>query len=145
MRTADEEMQKSYKVVVIAHSQGGLIISNVVKMLLQDHGGNPLLNQLEVYTFASAHDEYPSSCTDALKHQVPFTEHFANNDDYVAQVGVLNAGSKKTVGSIYIKNGAGHLLNFHYLRDFVHGKYEGKEGSRLYSLLDGSRLAEAEK
>ncbi|WP_146155041.1 esterase/lipase family protein [Photobacterium lipolyticum] len=146
MRAADKEMEKSYKVVVIAHSQGGLIISNVVRMLLQDHGGNPLLNQLEVYTFASAHDQYPSSCcTDAQQHQVPFTEHFANKEDYVSQVGVLKAGSKKTVGNIYIKNGAGHLLNFHYLRDFVHGRYEGKESSRLFSLLGGCRLADAEK
>lgn len=145
MRTADEKMKKSYKIVVIAHSQGGLIISNVVKMLLQEHSANPLLSQLEIYTFASAHDEYPYSCTDAQRPQVPFTEHFANKEDYVAQVGVLKAGSKKTVGNIYIKNGAGHLLNFHYLRDFVHGRYEGKENSRLFSLLGGSRLADTEK
>lgn len=140
-RTANssEYEKKRHKVVVIAHSQGGIIISNVVKMLIHDPRCNSLLKHLEIYTFASAHDEYPSSLTKSQSTKVPFTEHFANDRDYVAEVGVLK-NVNKTSGKVYEKSGPGHLLNYHYLRDFDQGKYEGQGiGSRLYSLRNGNR------
>ncbi|WP_299017968.1 hypothetical protein [uncultured Photobacterium sp.] len=137
--TANAGEKSTYKIVIIAHSQGGIIISNVVKLLIQDPECNSLLEHLEIYTFASAHDEYPSPWATHHKKNFPFTEHFANDSDYVAEVGVLN-NVNKTRGKIYVKSGAGHLLNYHYLKDFNKGKYEGNDrGSRLYTLRDGNR------
>ncbi|MCW8328481.1 hypothetical protein MD588_06625 [Photobacterium sp. SDRW27] len=140
LESADEDVKSTYKVVVIAHSQGGVIISNVVRMLIQDPSCNSLLDHLEVYTFASAHDEYPSPWAVKDEQKVPFTEHFANDNDYIAEVGVLNSVGK-TAGKVYVKGGAGHLLNYHYLRDFDEGKYEGHSGSgsRLHTLRGGNR------
>lgn len=141
MKDAGSVGRKECKVVVIAHSQGGIIMSNVIGMLLDEHPGDPLLDQLEVYTFASAHTEFPSPWhQDRTKYDVPFCEHFANDEDFVARIGVINGGSKKTTGQIYLKEGAGHLLNCHYLRDFAKGRY-GKD-SRLYSLCNGKRLSD---
>ncbi len=141
LKTAGPTGRKECKVVVIAHSQGGVIMSNVIGMLLEEHPGDPLLDQLEVYTFASAHDEFPSPWDqERTVYDVPFCEHFANDNDFVARLGVINGGGEKTTGNVYVNHGAGHLLNFHYLRDFEKGKY-GKD-SRLFSLCNGKRLSD---
>ncbi|MGR5142588.1 hypothetical protein ACQKPX_13005 [Photobacterium sp. DNB23_23_1] len=129
---------QSHKIVILVHSQGGIIISNVVGRLLQEHPRDPLLNHLEIYTFASAHDDYPSFEQGAVHFSLPFTEHFANDEDYVAMIGVLN-GVSNTNGRIYVKKGTGHLLNYHYLKDFLSGKYDVKEQSRLSRLRNGNR------
>ncbi|WP_052260940.1 hypothetical protein [Photobacterium gaetbulicola] len=127
-----------HKIVVIGHSQGGIILSNVVGRLLQEHHGDPLLNHLEIYTFASAHDDYPSFAKGEKHLAPPFTEHFANNEDYVAMIGVLSRTSN-TQGKVFVKQGAGHLLNYHYLRDFLSGQYDPQGESRLSQLRNGKR------
>ncbi|KHT61600.1 hypothetical protein RJ45_22070 [Photobacterium gaetbulicola] len=128
------------KVVVIGHSQGGIIISNVVGQLILEHNKDPLLNFLEVYTFASAHDEYPSFGTNEAPscYQPPLTEHFANDEDFVARLGVLHEHTHNK-GEIYLKKGAGHLLNYHYLIDFLSGKYDAEGQSHLSKLRNSNR------
>ncbi|WEM41544.1 lipase family protein [Photobacterium sp. DA100] len=129
-----------HKIVVIGHSQGGIILSNVVGKLILEHHKDPLLNHLEVYTFASAHDEYPSfgNQKGPSNYLSPFTEHFANDGDFVARLGVLHE-TDKTKGNVFEKKGSGHLLNYHYLRDFLAGKYDVTQPSHLSTLRNGKR------
>ena len=111
------------KVVLIGHSQGGIICSNVVRLI---HKNNPeLVDKLEVYTFASAHDEF--------EHKN--SEHFANEYDYVARTGVMKY-RRRTEGKLYVAPRVkGHLLNAHYLCNFKHQMY-CNGNSRLIKYLD---------
>lgn len=169
------------KVVVVAHSQGTIIVANVLRAIakvLGEAGGEktakisssrlrriarevvdgltvdasersqrsksqlvanltvfleqrpePLakLAKLEIYTFAN--------CADKMKHVatsgdrvLPYLEHFANERDFVARLGVLSPCTRwpKLIdidgplflrrGRGWLKRGAwGHLLNEHYL------------------------------
>lgn len=81
------------RVVIIAHSQGGIILSNTVRELLERSrapGGVSLavaLRRLEVYSFCSAADEFSG------KGEI-FAEHFASEYDFVARIGVLHFSGK---------------------------------------------------
>lgn len=110
------------KVILMGHSQGGIICSNVVKLL---HRFNPeLVDRLEVYTFASAHDEFVHDGS----------EHFVNELDYVARTGAINY-EKDCKGTLHNALGIkGHMLNKHYLCNFKHKIY-CKGESKLYSYL----------
>ena len=116
------------KVIVFAHSQGGIIISQLVERLLFEN--NPNLHKLEVYTFASA--------TDSMPNGNYYAEHFANSLDYVARIGVLQC-KKLFRGEVYKLNYAGHLLNTHYLNNFEKGLYCNGQ-SRLYSYIKQRKL-----
>lgn len=155
------------RVVVIAHSQGTIIMSNVLATIeealksgfaIQDNPKwhsftrklmgkveteaqkilrNSLahalaeftinksekvmgrLKKLEIYTFAN--------CADKMRyiHQtrpIPYMEHFANELDWVARLGILsplrgNSGMTIEIdGPVFVQKGEfGHLLNEHYL------------------------------
>ena len=105
-------LDEKEKVVVIAHSQGGIIISQLVQQLIDD--SNPNLNKLEIYTFASASADMPTGDYHA--------EHFANKYDYVSRIGVLEYRNYFH-GKVYESSGAGHLLNIHYLEPFSKGMF----------------------
>jgi hypothetical protein len=85
------------KVVLIGHSQGGIIVTAWVDQLVTDFS-REMLRKLEVYTFASAADHFsrarPGSGNDSVVHGhdglFGRVEHFANTGDFVAQYGVLN-------------------------------------------------------
>ncbi|GAB0493484.1 hypothetical protein MMPV_004767 [Pyropia vietnamensis] len=108
------DLRQGVRVVLLAHSQGGIIASNVVRSLLRDAAmgdaavlstswGEPApvppsetttplttahLAQLEVYTWASAADDMPHArLPDGST--VPFCEHFAAEGDLVARIGAL--------------------------------------------------------
>lgn len=115
------------KVKVIAHSQGGIIVSrllNKFKLVEQDFFKN-----LEIYTFASGADE------DVLVKGV-YQEHFANTDDFVARIGMINVQPKS--GTLYLRKEVGHLLNRDYLEHFAGGYFCGKQ-SRLFKFHGGNR------
>lgn len=116
------------KVIVIAHSQGGIIISQLVDQLLFDK--DPNINKLEVYTFASA--------SDTMSHGKYYCEHFANSMDYVARIGVLEYRTK-FYGKLFKFNHSGHLLNTHYLKHFKKGFYCGGK-SRLSTYLKNEHI-----
>ncbi len=77
------------------------------------------LKKLEIYTFAN--------CADKMRYvhltrPIPFMEHFANEFDWVARLGILSplrGDSDATIeidGPVYQQKGEwGHLLNEHYL------------------------------
>jgi hypothetical protein len=123
------------KIVIIAHSQGTIITSELVKRL---KGEKRLLSRMEVFHFAFCANEFPDHC---VRH----VEHFANENDFVALLS-LHAQPRPSIpygvpGRIYVKAGAwGHLLNAHYLDHFRRGDYrdaDGSEGSVLYQYLGG--------
>ncbi|KAF9273349.1 hypothetical protein BGZ68_001592 [Mortierella alpina] len=107
----------------------------VVDRLLATLGTGPL-KRLEVYTFASAANHMNGG--GILKH----IEHFANEYDFVANIGVLACEPSTTPGSkydgkVYIDPKAtGHLLNMHYLgTTFASGRPATASHMRRY--LDG--------
>jgi len=120
-----DKIQKSLdagkKVRLIAHSQGGIIASNLLKKF--QALGKPV--DLELFTFASAADE------DVVVPGV-YQEHFCNEWDFVARIGMLN---ESTSGNRYtLEKTPGHFLNRDYLEHFKDAKYCNGT-SRLYSYL----------
>ncbi len=111
-----------FKVRVIAHSQGGIIMSRVLRMM-SELAGSPI-DDFEVYTFGNGADE---------DVQVPgvYQEHFANEFDFVSRIGILKTGAQSDV---YVRREVGHLLNRDYLEHFASGRFCGKH-SRLYQRL----------
>ena len=110
------------KVVIIAHSQGGIILSNMLKQLQNTEQRYP---NLEVYTFASAADEDVE--VDGV-HQ----EHYGNELDFVARMGLM---STETAGTFYMKpKTTGHFFNRDYLEHFKCAKYCNGT-SRLFSYI----------
>jgi hypothetical protein len=117
------------RIVIVAHSQGGIIVSAWVDQLIADLHPS-LLTRVEVYTFGSA------ACHFALRADgegaFARIEHFANMHDLVAQFGVLNyargggfapsrAGAEdgvravygRYVGRVFARNRTGHMLLDH--------------------------------
>lgn len=123
-KTLKNSLSVANKVIVFAHSQGGIIISQLVEHLHKE--GNHNIHKLEVYTFASAANEHMKG--------LHYAEHYANNYDYVSRIGVLSYRFEYH-GKVYErKDGCGHLLNIHYLKPFSNGEFcDGK--SKLYGYL----------
>lgn len=110
------------KVILIGHSQGGIICSNIAQIFKDDEEFYE--NKLEIYTFGSAHDEFD------YKH----SEHFANELDYVARTGAIEYKSK-CKGQTFIGKGLkGHFLNENYLANFKAGLYCTKK-SKLFNYI----------
>ncbi|KAK8864126.1 hypothetical protein IAR55_001372 [Kwoniella newhampshirensis] len=84
-----QEIAKPHKkkIVLLAHSQGGIILSSWIDQLLSDFSAD-ILAKVEVYTFASAatHFSIPATHNGSAFARV---EHFVNTRDYVAQIGLL--------------------------------------------------------
>ncbi len=131
------------KVVWIAHSQGTVITSNVLRLMRERHP--ELLVKLEIYTVANCADRMEIQ-KDKKGRPVPYIEHFANTDDLVGKLGVLAHAAKKRGdvrldGPIFVRKAWGHLLNAHYLEGIEHKEYidpEGVSTSRLYGYLHGA-------
>jgi len=176
------------RVVVIGHSQGTIIISNVVRAIgnalhkmspssrppvapsngatildeqifnmLAKHLESPraledpiadmanLLAKLEIYTLANCADQM-TYLIDCGTGNVPYMEHFANQNDVVARLGVLSpysrAGGPIDIdGLVYERTGEdswGHMCNLHYL--FAIQDYLSKNSSNNpYSNAHGRR------
>lgn len=115
------------KVVLIGHSQGGIIISQAIDDLLSQLPASTM-SKLEVYTFGSAasHFSNPSivlrsgpsanqpgeqqSLKESRNHIIPYMEHYANEYDLVPRWGVLHSVQDvldtRYAGSIFIRVGA---------------------------------------
>ena len=146
----------------LAHSLAELTRDGLREALLR-------LAKLEVYTFAN--------CADRMRYvhpslRVPYMEHFANERDLVARLGVLSplrdasqaqaaaAAPVEIDGPVFVQPGAwGHLLNEHYLTaidDYLYpgggahrresdpypGIGEGAPESRLYGYFHGKKPAD---
>lgn len=119
------------KVVLILHSQGGIEGGLVIDWLL-DELPQPILEHLEVYTFANAanHFNNPPRTFKAKQNRsgssrfpsrfdfsVGYIEHYANSADMVSWIGVLHFITipNRYMGRLFIRAGSGHLLDQHYL------------------------------
>lgn len=122
---------KGKKVKVIGHSQGGIIVSRLLRLLkaVEPIAAPDFFTNLEVYTFGSGADE-------DVRVAGAYQEHFANTDDFVARIGVIHVQPKS--GTLYRRNEIGHLLNRDYLEHFAGGHFCGKK-SKLYRMLRGGR------
>jgi hypothetical protein len=173
---------QTQRVVVIAHSQGTIILANVLRAvakalrskqarqkkprwhpftnelmgevktetqkILRNNLAHSLsefarggpnkalerLSKLELYTFANCADKmryvYPS-------RQVPYMEHFANEQDVVARLGILSPlrdGAEPLIeidGPLFEQKSAwGHLLNEHYMAPIDDYLYPGERRYR---------------
>ncbi|CAG8609894.1 45812_t:CDS:1, partial [Gigaspora margarita] len=106
------------KVRLVAHSEGCVIANLVIKKLYwelsyteKDLYEEDLLNKLEVYTFANISREFINP-----KGLIKCIEHYANEEDLIAKMGVLSeVNNPRFHGKIFInKNARGHLFNRYY-------------------------------
>ncbi|EER28324.1 hypothetical protein CPC735_061970 [Coccidioides posadasii C735 delta SOWgp] len=135
-----------HKVVLIGHSQGGIILSMVLDLLFTDVPAENMA-KLEVYTFGSAASHFnnplrainPCSGT-ARTGVIPYIEHYVNSEDLVPRWGVLynvrTILENRFAGKIFIRMGAtGHMLNQHYL-DFMFPPLEAQHNNEELGFLD---------
>ncbi|KAI4217385.1 MAG: hypothetical protein LQ349_009061 [Xanthoria aureola] len=118
------------KLVLVAHSQGGIIASMVVDAMLTELPAH-MMGKLEIYTFGSAASHFhdpPASSVEAKSSvpsaaqttTIPYIEHYANEYDMVPRWGVLYATCKlltnRYAGNVFIRDKAtGHMFVDHYL------------------------------
>lgn len=133
----EEALGRYSKVVLIVHSQGGIISTGALYQLRERLTGSRslLFNKLELYSFASAATE--------LDLPQIHAEHFYHTDDYVARIGVA-AHPERFSGWHFTHRASGHLLNAHYLENFRAGKFftDDAETSRLWSYMHGDEVIE---
>ncbi|WP_148863655.1 alpha/beta hydrolase [Marinobacter fonticola] len=133
----EDALKRYSKVVLIVHSQGGIISTAALYQLRNRLTGSRalLFNKLEVYSFASAATE--------LDLPQVYAEHFYHTGDYVARIGVA-ANLDKFSGKRFTYRASGHLLNAHYLENFRAGKFLAKDAStsRLWSYLRAANSVE---
>ncbi|WVR06696.1 hypothetical protein IAU60_003728 [Kwoniella sp. DSM 27419] len=124
---------KKDKIVLMAHSQGGIIMSSWVDQLLADFSPDQL-GIVEIYTFASAANHFSIPASNGIG---PFArvEHFVNSIDFVPRIGLIAFAppappgsvtpapdrvptvSGRFAGRIFKRVGhTGHLLLTHYLK-----------------------------
>ncbi|MEM9595396.1 MAG: hypothetical protein AAGD06_14075 [Acidobacteriota bacterium] len=146
------------RVVVVGHSHGAKVVSRMLEQLVPGLQDSAPLRRLEVYTLGAAADAmevHPTLSRDAGR-LVPYVEHYANLDDVIARIGILQGRPKPAEtrrapgrggdgttlrGEIYVLPNRGHLLNAHYLpavgeRRFRSDRFGGD--SRLYGYLGGA-------
>ncbi|KAH7020404.1 hypothetical protein EDB80DRAFT_560968 [Ilyonectria destructans] len=108
------------RVVLIAHSQGGIIASHVLRDLYAGVSVRNLM-KLEVYTFGNAALHFDNPPDPALpgSRVLERIEHYCNEYDMVCSWGALSSSRRPGIqfhGKIFISEGAtGHLFNQHYL------------------------------
>ena len=129
-----EELKSGRKIKLIGHSQGGIIGSSVINRLVDDVEMKPYLKKIELYTFGSAGDRVNHHHQESKKagRPIPYNEHFVNTHDFIARIGKGAKIFKKQIsGDVYEYESTGHLLNSHYLKNFIEGRYDPKEKSQL--------------
>ena len=119
---------KYKKLILILHSQGGIVGGLIIDWLL-DEIPQDLLQKLEVYTFGNAANHFNNPHRYALDHHIGehvtlpqskairHIEHYANFSDFVCAWGVLNfiKLSNRYMGRLFGRPGSGHQLNQHYM------------------------------
>lgn len=132
------------KVILIGHSQGTIVNSYVVRNILKDPHMRNYAHKLEVYCIAGVADSFQidAALTKKFKRPVPYVEHFANEGDFFARIGVL-AHLDRTEGPLFTLNRKGHLLNNHYIGGILRGDY-CNGSSRLYKYTKGGTPDESD-
>ena len=105
--TVNNALNGNRYVRLIAHSQGTIILRIALDILHKQRRND--MNRLIIHTFASIAKDFPD-------HGYLVLEHYANQNDSVAKLGVLNIRYRNRYqGIIYENNGdTGHLFNMFY-------------------------------
>ncbi|EKG13635.1 hypothetical protein MPH_09217 [Macrophomina phaseolina MS6] len=118
-------------VVVVAHSQGCLLLRMVLEELVEEAKTDDTMwtkmKRLRVYTFGN-----PSTDWDVHKY-VGHTEHFANKADYVAELGVLKNGKGYQCEDCSDEENKDHPQQL----TFINHKWKGHLFGAQYSLNAG--------
>ena len=109
---------KIKKILLICHSQGTIIISNVLQNLHKlGLDKEEYLKKIEIYAFANC-----STKMNYIIDDLPYIESFANNNDIVASMGCNCSEDIKDLISIdgekFICKKSGHMFNSHYINNF---------------------------
>jgi hypothetical protein len=108
------------KIIVIAYSQGTIVISKVLSNLNRlGLNSEKYLKKLEIFCFSNC-----ASKMKYIKNELPYIESFANENDFVAKLGCNCPAEVKDLididGTVFInKNSYGHLFKYHYLNNFT--------------------------
>ncbi|KAM0326683.1 hypothetical protein ACHAQA_006553 [Verticillium albo-atrum] len=139
------------KVVMVAHSQGVLILRLALQRMIRDHAAGTqrreeMKERLHVFTFGSPSVDWQvvDAGLQPLSDYAKVTEHFAHEVDFVAMLGVVthsgSAGTGYDGGSIFYSNGGrGHLFGAHY--PLGAESYDGGQRSNLLKAVGGRALA----
>jgi len=148
--------QATTKVVLILHSQGGIEGSSILDWLLADLS-HTIVSKLEIFTFGNAarHFNNPLLTSSQSRENgagrgervIKYIEHYANNSDFVANIGVLNftspaaqpyADGNAFAGPVFVREGTGHLLDMHYLDNmFTRNAGRVEDGNAFMDSLVG--------
>ncbi|KAF5702868.1 hypothetical protein FMUND_13294 [Fusarium mundagurra] len=139
------------KVVMIAHSQGCLVLRLALQTLVTETPrGSPqrriIKERLRIFTFGNPSIDWKviDGTEQPLSKYVHTTEHFANETDFVAMLGVVmhrdDRGSGYDPNMIfYSKTGKAHLFGAHYSLGV--DAYHGGENSQLLKAVNGTKIA----
>ena len=119
------------KVVVIAHSQGTIITSNVLKALADcgiNHNQKEHLKKLEIYMVANCSSDTKYIDQD---NQLPYIENISNRGDFVPYLGSLSRLNFPIDGKHIISEKKGHMFNKSYFNNFRNEM----QNSKLYNYL----------
>ena len=122
---------KIKKIVIICHSQGTIVVGNVINSLKKmGFIHKKYLKKLEIYAVANC----ATNMEYILKNeQLPYIESFSNENDFVSRFGcnasddIKKSCDIKIDGSvIIIPNKHGHMFNSHYFNNFENEYQESK-------------------
>lgn len=127
------QASETRKVVLIAHSQGDIEVAWILDWLYGKLA-NETVRKLEIYTFGNAarHFRNPYLRDDRDEPVIQHIEHYANKNDFVANIGVLQCTSPTAryaandlfSGKVFQQNRSGRLLNIHYLDTMLGRNHE---------------------
>ncbi|KAH8702783.1 hypothetical protein GQ44DRAFT_732727 [Phaeosphaeriaceae sp. PMI808] len=129
------EDQGSYShIVMIAHSQGCLILRLALEHLIANNDWDirtSMLQRLCIFTFGNPSVNWQFRDGSQLSSYVRHTEHFANEKDFVAKLGVLNDHTRPGYGTdpVFVNkqpDWTGHLFGTQYSLDPSH--YRDRDG-----------------
>ena len=139
------------KVVMIAHSQGCLVLRLALQTLVVENPGGSqrrmeMKQRLRIFTFANPGIDWRvmDGAEHSLSEYASLTEHFTHEADFVAVLGIVthwaDRGSGYDEDSIFFsKEGRGHLFGAHYpLRAEA---YENGNNSELLKAVKGNKIA----
>ncbi|KFA68031.1 hypothetical protein S40285_09329 [Stachybotrys chlorohalonatus IBT 40285] len=131
------------KVIMIAHSQGCLILRLALQRLVTETTGSDLKEKLGIFTFGNPSIDWEvikDGQQQPLDNYVALTEHFAHEKDYVAKLGVVSHKDDYHGGSTFFsKEMKGHLFGAHY--PLAANAYDEGKDSRLMKAVNGNEIS----
>ncbi|RDW72390.1 uncharacterized protein DSM5745_07562 [Aspergillus mulundensis] len=160
LQTLNDHGNGNRHIVMIAHSQGCLLLRHVLEDLIMMAAGDEYLRRtmrkcLCVFTFGNpslhwkTQKPHPRPLGELdgtyLSSHVLRTEHFANSGDFVAKLGVLSETSDYGLDEVFINEEEawiGHLFGTQYSMKPEHYKNSNKHQSWLLKCCFGTKISD---